>query len=418
MDFLLKVAITTGIGLLIGLEREYSSQGRQASFAGARTFPLFALLGFLAMYLTQLFSVWVFVIAFAGAIAFVLSSYIVMARKEIYGATTEVTVIITFITGALVQLDQYAAAVSVGVVVTLLLSLKWQFKELVGNISHQDIFALLKFLIMLAIVLPVLPDAFFGPFSVLNPRHIWYMVVLISGVSFFGYILVKTVGSEKGILLTSALGGMASSTAIAWDYAHKSKQQEEYSRNYTIGILLASTIMFPRVFGIVYFLNQALAISLILPIGILTLSGVIIVLILIKYKPLDSMTTEVEIKNPLNLSDAAKFALIFSAVLLLVKVGEMYLGAQGVYIVSAFSGLMELDAITISMTKFSTDSATGFIAGNAIISAMLTNTLFKAALCFFIGNKSMQKITIIGFGALASVGIIYLLITNLLLPHL
>ena len=201
---------------------------------------------------------WILAVLATGSIALVVSSYVLEARAGHHGATSEVAAIIVFILGALIFHEFYAVAIACSVVLTLFLSLKQPLQRLVAHVSEEDIYATLKFAIITAIVLPVLPNQTMGPLDVINPRQVWYMVILIAGISFAGYVLVKVFGSKRGLVITGLLGGLVSSTAVTLSFSQRSREIPDLSRTFASAIILACTIMYPRVLIEIAVVNPAL----------------------------------------------------------------------------------------------------------------------------------------------------------------
>jgi len=415
MDMTLRIIITIGIGLLVGLEREYSSNHASKLFAGVRTFPLIALLGFLAAYLAEFYTLWVFVGAFVAFAVLLTMAYFVQSQTDSRSGVTEISALVTFFTGALVYRQEVIMAVEVAVATALMLSLKLQFRSALGKIDQEDVFAVVKFLIMTAIILPTLPDQPMGPYNAINPRNVWYMVVLISSVSFTGYFISKFAGASQGIMLTSVLGGVASSTVLTYDFAEKSRQDESIARQYGVGIIVASAIMFVRLWVLIYVLYPALAMLLLAPFSMMAAAGGVVAILLIRRYHLTQSASNVGIENPLNVKGALKFAGVFTAVLLLVRVAEEYFGNQGIYAVSALSGTVEMDAIAISMTKFAqttqgtAQQSAQTIARNAILIAVLANTIVKYGIVWVLAAKEVHRLVLVGFGAMMLLGAVWLL---------
>ena len=249
-----RFGIALFIGILVGLQREYSydedQKPEEKAFAGVRTFALLGLVGCTAAFGAELLnSPWVFigiVFPMGGLIAI---AYFVTASRGSIGMTTETAAFITILAGALAYWEQQALAVALGVITTALLSLKLELHRFVERISREDIVATLKFAIITAIILPVLPNQSFfaAPFDVLNPYKIWLMVVLISGIGFLGYILVKIVGSQHGIGLTGFLGGLVSSTAVTLTFSQRSQKEDQLAKPFALAITISWTVMFVRV---------------------------------------------------------------------------------------------------------------------------------------------------------------------------
>ncbi|MFN3695364.1 MAG: MgtC/SapB family protein, partial [Ignavibacterium sp.] len=208
------LAVVIFIGMLIGLEREYARNKDEKIFAGIRTFPLIGLYGFTSALISSITENWVYAIFFIGFAGLSIAAYYSSAKDGKVGGTSEVSAFIVFILGSLVYWGYILLPVVIAIIITMFLSLKIQLHSFVGKVSAADIYATLKLAIITLIVLPILPDKTYGPFDVLNPRLIWYMVIFVSGISFIGYIFIKLLGKDKGIIVTSLLGGMVSSTAL------------------------------------------------------------------------------------------------------------------------------------------------------------------------------------------------------------
>ncbi|MBT8074687.1 MAG: MgtC/SapB family protein, partial [Xanthomonadales bacterium] len=220
-------AVALGLGMLIGLERE-RTQGEARAFAGARTFSLVALLGALSVYVGELsgFS-WTFGLVLIAVLALVSISYFVSAQGGEIGATTEASLIVTFLIGAMCAWDDSGFAGAIAVITMLLLALKGWLHDLATRIEASDVEATLKFAIITLIILPLLPNTDYGPpgLEVINPYKTWLMVVLIAGLNFVGYILVKVVGREHGFGITGLLGGLVSSTAVTLSFSQRSRTE-------------------------------------------------------------------------------------------------------------------------------------------------------------------------------------------------
>lgn len=396
------------IGLLVGLEREHSRPKDQKIFAGIRTFPLIGILGFVTALAASITSELIYVAVLLGFSGLLITAYLSASKDGRLGGTSEVTAFLVFILGTMVYWGFLLLPVIIAIVITIFLSLKLQLHTFVGKISGEDIFATLKLAIISIIILPLLPDRTFGPLDVLNPRLIWYMVIFISGISFVGYIFIKLLGKDRGIILTGLFGGLVSSTAVAFSLSKKSIQQPSLSHNYSTGIVLASTMMFIRVFIIVLVLNSALVSNLWIPLTIFTIAGYVISRIMYK-KEVQNDLTEIEISNPFELKSAFLFGLLFGMVIFGAKAAQVYLGNQGIYAASALAGLTSVDAIVLSISRLSSENLVFLVAEKAIIIALISNTIVKMVITVIWGSSELKKNTIKGLGYLLLLPVIYLL---------
>ena len=410
-SYILGVLISMGIGLIIGLEREYDKLKDQG-FAGIRTFPIVAILGFSLENLTDKFSVWILIIGLGAFILFLAFNHIYQKQEEYgKGLTTNLALIATFVLGIMVSAQYYRDAVATAVIIVTLLSLKTRFRTVISNITSEELFAFIKFSIISLLILPFLPNKVYGPSALLNPFEIGSIVVIVSFLNFIGYFLVKYVGSKKGILLTAILGGLISSTAVTWSYASRSEESPELSKKYAAGIIIASAIMFPRLALLTYIFNGDLLMYLALPFSLLTIICIVVSLVLIQ-RDTKKPDTNIKLGNPLNILNAIGFGAIYVVILFAVFYSNKFFGESGLYYSALISGLADTDAITISMAKFSLDSEKLELASLVIIAAISSNMLVKLGISIFKGSKTTGKLVGYTFGSIILVGVIYILSNN------
>jgi uncharacterized membrane protein (DUF4010 family) len=389
------------MGLLVGVEREHSHKDIPW-FAGIRTFPLITLFGFLCGLAAQAGFGWMLPVGLAGVSAVAVAAYIVRSQGPHKGATTEFMALLAFLFGALAALGYVIPAATFAVVATLLLSIKAPLHHLAEAIQEDEIYAILKFGVVSVIILPLLPNRVFGPLDVLNPRLIWWVVVLISALSMVGYVLMRFLGARQGIAVTGILGGIASSTAATFGLSNQARSQgESLARYFALGITIASTIMFIRVLVITTAIDARLGRALILPIVFPIIVGVGISIYLWKRKESGGEAT-LRVKNPMELWSAIKFGLMFAAVLFVSRAGYKYFGTSGIYVTGVLAGLVDLDAFTISAARLAHDSIVAASTANAsILVACATNTLVKGGIAMALGGRPLSKVIIPIFASLA-----------------
>lgn len=404
-----RLGIALLIGLLIGMEREFSRGKDQNSFAGARTFPIIALFGYVAAMLSSIISLWMYPVFFFTFIMIVSISYFVTAREGQLGITTELAAILVFILSGMIFWNIILLSAIIAIIVAALLSLKTQVHTFVEKINEEDIFAFLKLSLVTIIILPLLPDKTFGPHNILNPRIIWYMVIFIAGISFLGYLLTKFIGYQKGIKYTGIFGGFVSSTALTFAYSKKSNANVEVVKNYAAGIILACTIVYPKVFLEIYVVNASLAMTMLIPLVILTAVGVLHSVILWRQTKTAALNGETVVKNPFELKSALFFGLIFGAILFVSKLSQIYFGEKGVLLVSFISGLPNIDAIVLSVSQLAGKSFNEITAAKGILLALLANSLLKFALSAITGHRELRRNVTLGFTSFIVVNLLLIL---------
>ena len=400
-------AAALGLGMLIGMERE-RTRGDQKIFAGVRTFALVALLGALSVYAGEQASLpWLVGVVFLVVAAVVVAVYHVTASKGEIGATTEISVLITFFIGGLCAWGRVDVAGAVSVAAMLLLALKGWLHALAKRIEPSDVEATLKFAIITLIILPLVPNTNYGPsgMEVINPYKTWLMVVLIAGLNFVGYILVKVVGREHGFGITGLLGGLVSSTAVTLSFSQRSRSEPALAPVLALAILLAWTVMFFRVVIEVGVVNLSLAMDLAL--GMVLMGGVSLgICYLLWRRGRTTERAEVEAgHNPFELGDAIKFGLLFAVVIFAASAAQTYFGNTGLYLAGALAGLTDVDAIALSMANLAQqDPVNSGAAARTIVIAVISNTMVKCGMVIWLGASSMRRTMIPITGALALSG--------------
>jgi uncharacterized membrane protein (DUF4010 family) len=271
-----RLGVALALGLLVGAERGWQTRQRAEGqrVAGFRTFGLIGLLGGLWALIATETGVLVLATAFAALAAVLVVSQVQFLRKDgDVGATTMVAALVTFALGALAGYGEMTIAAAGAVIVTLLLGVKPQLHGLVERLERDELMAVIKLLLMSVVLLPVLPDQGYGPWQALNPYRIWWMVVLIAGISFTGYMAIKLAGPRRGVLLTGLFGGLASSTATTISLARLAKGTPALQRLAAAGIVVAATTMLPRMLLVSAIIAPALALRLAGPLLLGTLAG-------------------------------------------------------------------------------------------------------------------------------------------------
>jgi uncharacterized membrane protein (DUF4010 family) len=398
------------IGILVGLQREYSyGDPDREMFAGARTFALMALVGCVAaMVAEELASPWPFISTLFLLGLLIVVAYSITANRGDVGLTTEVSALLTVLCGALCYWDKLPLAAAIAVAMTVLLSIKLEMQTFIRRLTREDVYATLKFAVITAIVLPVLPNRSFGPppLDVLNPYKIWLMVVFISGISFLGYVLIKVVGSRQGIGLTGLLGGLASSTAVTLSFSQRSQTQPDLAKPLALGLTLSWMMMFLRVVAEVAALNAALLRILWLPMAASAAVGLLYSLYLYFSQRSDE-EGRVDFANPFELGPAVKFGLLYAVILLVSKAARTYLGDAGVYLSSAAAGLTDVDAITLSMAELGGQAGGVDLptAARAVVLAAMANTVVKGGVVLTSGTASLRRVLWPGIALILVVGI-------------
>jgi uncharacterized membrane protein (DUF4010 family) len=390
----MRFAAAIGLGLLLGLERQRKSE-QEMMFGGVRTFALIALLGASGAFAQQKLALdWVAPLTFIAVAALIVVAYAVTARQGEIGITTEVSALLSFVLGGLCGWGQIGIASAVAIASLMLLTLKDYLHRLAQRVEAADVEATLKFAIISVIILPLLPNQTYGPapIDVINPYKIWLMVVLIAGLNFVGYVLVKVLGNEHGLGLTGILGGLLSSTAVTLGFSQRSRQEPAQSPAFALAIILAWTIMFLRVVVMCSVVNRRLGSILAVALALVTAASLVSAFVLWR-RSRSSKTGEVTAgANPFELGEAIRFGLLFGVVTVAAKAAEAYFGEVGLYLAGAVAGLTDVDAISLSMANLAAgDPGSTLVAARTIVIAVVMNTVVKAGMATSLGTAALRR---------------------------
>ena len=401
----IKILISIIIGFVIGLQRELSNfYKNQTDLAGARTFALISLIGYLTIYLDfEPFYGIVFIIG--------IGYYLNNINTETRGITTEISLVATYLVGVMVNKNIEFAIFS-SVLIVFLLNIKSTLKSYEQYISKTELNGIVTFLLITFIVLPILPNTTIDKWNLINPYQLWLFVIMLSGLAFLGYILNKIWGN-KGIYLAGIIGGLASSTATTITFSQKSKLTPQLSKHTAIAINLANSIMLLRVFIWTAIFNISIMKTLIIPFIFSAIAGFAYIYYLAKDNFKNQENTKMEFKNPLELWESFKYGIIFGLVFAGVKIAHTYFGDSGTLIVSFIAGITDVDAITISLSKYALNgNLLENIAIWGILISTFTNQLAKLSYSYFVGSKENFKyFAIFNLIVILSLGGSYILIS-------
>jgi len=407
-DLLASLVVSGSLGALIGLERQWerqvSAHGSRIP-AGLRTFTLWALLGAVCAHLSRKGQPLVFVAGLA-VMAVWLGIFLYFENREESGSglTTAATGVLTYLLGGLVVAGEARSALVLTVAMLLLLTSKPSLHRLSKHFTPEDTRMALQFLAVTGAVLPLVPDTPWGPMGALNPRSIWLMVVMVSGLGFAGYIAVRWLGTSRGMVLTGLAGGLASSTATTLGMSRMSRARPELSADCTLALIMACTIMLWRVLVLVLAISPMLAWNLVPDFLLMSLPGAAFAGFRL-WRGTGASPANSPYKNPLSLKVALQFGLLYALVVLVVKAAAKWFGGAGILIVSFVSGLTDLDAIALSLSNLLRDAQVSLgLAAQAIVLAAVANSLLKAALAATLGSPELRRKTLYLLGTTAALG--------------
>ncbi len=403
--------ISLAIGLLIGLERGWHSRDDKTGehIAGIRSYGLLGLLGGCSALLATNQNMVLMGLFFIGLCIMLITIYVVditVHRKDM-GITSLIAALLAFILGALASIGQETIASATAVITTLLLGYKSSIHRLINKIDVAELHAILQLLLISVLILPLLPNKTYDPWHALNPYEIWLMVVLIATISFVGYFALKIGGPRRGAAFTGLFSGMVSSTALTLSFARIARHNPAIHHELSAGILIACTTMFPRMLLLACIINIELLDYLWLPTLLMGVCLLIPAIIYLQKLGQEQQATTSPLSNPLELEPAIVFGLFLAVIMLLSNILKSYFGDAGILILAAISGIMDVDAIDLSLSHMSLKNLNLQVAANGITLAAVVNNLVKASLASIASGHSIGLRTSLPLIISAGLGLIY-----------
>lgn len=403
-----QIFISLGLGLLVGLQREWS----ESPLAGIRSFALITIFGTMVTILSETFGPWIIGMGFFATTLMMLMSHIsrknIVDTKDHRELVTEIGILLMFCCGMLVRTGPILLAASVAGIVAAILHLKSELHSLATKFTRNEIRSVLQFVLLTLVILPVIPNKAFGPYDFFNPYNVWLMVVLIVGISLTGFIIYKFLGGKAGVFLSGLLGGILSSTATTFSYSKKSKENNNSTLYLGMIILIAWATLYGRVFLELAVTSPTFG-SIRLPLLIMAIFSILPLIwtwkmskdIMTQPEPHNEMTA-----NPSELKTAVSFALMYSVVLLASSFMMDEVGKSGLSVLAIIFGITDVDAITLSTGRLvKTGQVLESEGHSAILIAIVSNVFFKGLLVWIFGDKQLAKLVTLPWLISITVGI-------------
>lgn len=381
------------LGALVGVQRGWVSREQEsgARVAGIRTHALTSLTGGISALLSQQLTFWFMPAMLLVIAAISLTGYRLQAETtRNYSITGVIGLLLTFCFGAMALSGEEVIAAMAAVITTMILDNKTEIHGALRKLQEHELDAALKLLLISVVMLPLLPKTGIGPGGVINLYAIWWMVVLIASISFIGYFSVRIAGAQKGLLFTSLFAGLSSSTALTLHFSRLARSSPANSPLLAAGILLACGTMFPRILLYCLVINHNLIDVLLVPVLLMTIMLYLpAVIISLRHGKTEVSHPELA-KNPLELQSALILGGMLVVILVLAEWLRQELGNTGVYLLAAVSGITDVDAISLSLSRMSlAGTLTLPAAATGILVAVTVNNIFKSILALVIGRSAL-----------------------------
>ena len=383
------LGISLLLGLLVGMQREL----HETRIAGFRTFAIVTLFGTVCAYLAEYFTPLFLGFGVLGVVAIIVVGNMIKMKggSTEFGMTTEISLLLMFGVGAYLTVGPWIIGAAIAGSTAILLQIKPQLKGALAKMEDKDIKAIMQFVLITFIILPILPNQTFGPFDVFNPYRTWLLVVLITGISLGGYLIYKFMGDRAGTALGGILGGIISSTATTVSYSRITAKTPSSGFRAAVVVIIASAMVYPRITIEILVLAPDYFYQMIWPVAIMF--AVSVAVALYAYRQVKQHPHAMpEQRNPSELTTALTFGVVYVTILFVITATSEYLGSEALYAVAAISGLADMDAITLSVSqKVQAGSIPYSLGWKLILTGLIANTVFKYAIIRFVGGKEIAQ---------------------------
>lgn len=406
------------VGLAVGVQREWTghSEGPDGRFAGARTFALLGMIGGFAGWFVRLGYPALATAVAAGGILMPIVAYWATMRRPgtTTDGTTEVVAILVVALGLTAGLGLRTPAAAVGVIIVVLLAEKTRLQNTLQRIDATEMRAALLFAVLALVVLPILPDGAYGPDDAFRPRQLWTVVLIFSALNFAGYITRRLIGETRGLGVTGLIGGFVSSTAVTLNFSRRSREEPALALPLALGVVAACTVLIPRLLVVSAMLRPPLAMALLPVLGPVLLAGVLLIGFVLWRERDTRPTDRGEVptvpgaaapnglgQNPLGLVSSLQMAVAFQVVLFALAWIQRNAGQTGLLASATILGLTDMDALTLSMTRYAADPGAIPMAAVAVGVGVLSNTALKTGLVLAFGESRYRRHGAAGLAVLA-----------------
>ncbi len=370
----LRFIIALALGFLVGLERESIKVDQKLVFGGVRTHPIISMFGFGCAWLYQIGATAMLPVGLLAIALLTGIAYVAKIRVDRFGTTSEVSALLTFITGALAMLVDVWIAMALGVINTMLLSEKAMLESYVERLSKVEFLATIKFILVTVIILPVLPNHEFTQFHI-NPFKVWQIVIIVSTLGFVGYFLEKRFGSKLGLWMSGIFGGIVSSTAVTLSVGRMARNYPARGSTALQASLLASSVTYLRTLVLIWFINGSFLPNLWPRFVFLSFVGIVLSIRMFKKEPPVSESVMPEMQNPFEIRPAIGFAILFILLSVVTGFVKTTMGNSGLLGLASIVGVSDITPFILSIVQGF--NGTAHIYTSAIILALMSNTIAK-----------------------------------------
>ncbi len=367
----IRLLLAFALSSLVGLERERSRANGNPHAAGVRTHILTCLFGFGLAELHRRGLPLALPLGLAAVGLVQAASFWRRSAGGQYGWTSELSILVSFLIGALCVVVEVWIPTAIAILSVLVLTEKSEIERHVERLDRSEFLAGIKFLVVTCIVLPMLPDQGYSSWDI-NPARTWKIVVMVSSVGFVGYFLTRKLGGRMGLWVSGIVGGVVSSTAVAVATGRIAARSSEKAGAALQSALLASSVMYLRILALIWIVSPVYGQELSWRLPILSALGIALA-ISVPNRSHQSDRIE-DLQNPFEILPALLFAGFFTLFSVATSVVQTFLGSSGLVLLALIVGSVDIDPFILSVVR---ESDIQKILITAILMAMMSNTIAK-----------------------------------------
>ncbi len=414
LDLVRRLAVATLVGLLVGIERGWRERKAHGGTrtAGIRTFTLIGFLGGIVGLIARTLEdkigggllVGVVFLTFAALFAWYRMRENIDDKS--FGFTTVAAAMVTFMLGVYALLGDQNIAAAAGVAVMVILAVREQLHGILAKVTWNELRAAIILLAMTFLALPFIPDRGFGPYGGINPRQVWLLALVLAAVSFLGYVAVKVMGRREGTLVSSAAGGLVSSTAVTLAASRVAAADKPGLRFHAASVAIATAMSLGKTLILVYVLNQAVGLLVAAPLAGAALAALVTGLLFVLRGSKKSAKESFELRNPFSLRETLLLALLIGTVTFAVQAFSSWFGTAGGLLTALISGSVDADAAAVSLARLAGGSLGPAVAALGIVLAVAANNIFKFSIGVGTAGRSFVPYLLAAIGIPVAVMIV------------
>ena len=386
------------IGILVGIQRQFSQSIEESEAVEARDFVIVSLTGAVCA-IAQTATLTVIALL---SITVLIAVHRLRLTPTAH-LTSDFTAVATFCLGYLTAIPNFphgtAIAVGTSIALVSILEAKQRLQRLVReDLTEAEFLGTLRFLAIVFVIYPLIPDGRFGPYEFFEPRSVWIFVILVSSISYLGYFLEKFLAG-RGITLMAVLGGIASTTAATVSFARRTREEPDNARMFWYATVVANTIQLPRLFALAYAINPELARALLVPMACVTASSTLFAWAIYRYAGTPGGDrSRFPLGNPFQFVPALKFGAVFTGITLATKWASTEFGSQGLLLSTSLGGAVDVDAITVTLGNLlKSGPVDAHLCTQGVLIAIIANAVFKTALAFAAAGADFARKIVFSF---------------------